>query len=176
MVTAAVLSMSPQTVMPNLPDLDQLKPNFAWIPIERIKKTLEATTQYYRATVHHPFHKHFKSRFPAVNVRRIPEWFSTDTLFSEVPAFDDGIPGHGGCCMIQIYMGLISHFFAGYPMSSEANVPSTLEDFIRNHGAMYGLMSDNAKAEISRAIKSIERLYTIKDRQSEPHYQHQNPV
>ena len=73
MVTAAILSMSPQIVLPNLPDLDHLKPNFAWIPIERIKKTLEATTQYYRATVHHPFCKHFNSRFPAANIRGIPE-------------------------------------------------------------------------------------------------------
>ena len=37
-------------------------------------------------------------------------------------------------------------------------------------------MSDNAKSETSFAIRDILRLYTIKDRQSEPYYQHQNPI
>ena len=73
----------PQTVRPRLPDLDFPKPHFMWVPNERIKATLDATTQYYRATVHHPFRKHFRLRFPAANVRRLPEWFSTDTIFSE---------------------------------------------------------------------------------------------
>ena len=41
---------------------------------------------------------------------------------------------------------------------------------------MKGLMSDNAKSKVSRAVKNIQHLYMIKDRQSEPHYQHQNPI
>ena len=41
---------------------------------------------------------------------------------------------------------------------------------------MKGLMSDNAKSEVSHAMKNIQHLYMIKDRQSEPHYQHQNPI
>ena len=41
---------------------------------------------------------------------------------------------------------------------------------------MKGLMSDNAKSEVSSAMKNIQRLYMIKDCQSEPHYQHQNPI
>jgi len=146
------------------------------LPVARIRQTLEKTTQYYRATVHHPFRKHFKSRFPGANVRRLMEWFATDTFFSDEPALDDGIPGHGGCQMLQIYGGLESEFLAGYPMPSESFMPQTMEDFIRDHGAPYGLMSDNAKVEIGSAIKTIHRLYTIRDRQSEPHYQHQNPI
>ncbi len=172
----AKLSAFPQHIRPNLPDLDSLRPHFGWVPVERIKQTLDATTQFYRATVHHPFRKHFKSRFPAANVRRLPEWFSTDTFFADVPALDDGLPGHGGCTMLQIYGGIDSHFLAGYPMSSESDVSQTMEDFIRQHGAMEGLMSDNAKSEISTAVKNLHRLYCIKDRQSEPHYQHQNPI
>jgi hypothetical protein len=72
------------------------------VPTKRICATLEATTQYYHATVHHPFCKHFKSCFPAANVRRLTEWFATDTIFSDTPAHDDGIPGHGGCTMLQV--------------------------------------------------------------------------
>ena len=175
-VTIATLAAFPQTVCRKFPDLDALRPNFGWVPTERIQKTLEATTQFYRATVHHPFRKHFKSRFPAANVRRLPEWFSTDTFFSDTPAHNDGIPGHGGATMFQLYGGIDSHFLAGYPMSSESQMPSTMEDFVRQHGAMKGLMSDNAKAKVSEAVKDIERLYCIKDRQSEPHYEHQNPI
>ena len=55
-------------------------------------------------------------------------------------------------------------------------MPDTLQDFIRQHGAMEGLMSDNARVEIGEAVKDIQHLYCIKDRQSEPHYEHQNPV
>ena len=34
--------------------------------------------------------------FPAANVHRLPEWYATDTFISDVPAFDNGVPGHGG--------------------------------------------------------------------------------
>ena len=171
------LSAFPQRVIPNrMPDLDALRPNLGFIPVDRIKRTLEETTQFYRATIHHPFRKHYKSRFPAANVTRLMEWYSTDTIFSDEPAFDDGVPGHGGTTMFQIYGGCDSHFLAGYPMKTEKAVPSTLEDFIRDHGAMQGLVSDNAKSETSNAMHNIFRLYNIKDRQSEPHYEHQNPI
>jgi len=175
-MTVATLSAFPSRVLPRMPDLDALRPNFGWVPTDRIKATLEATTQYYRATIHHPFRKHFKSRFPGANVRRLNEWFATDTVFSDVPAYDDGIPGHGGCTMFQIYGGLDSHFLAGYPMKHETQMPQTMEDFIRDHGAMRGLLSDNAKAEVSNAVRNIQRLYNIQDGQTEPHYHHQNPV
>jgi hypothetical protein len=41
---------------------------------KRTEATLARTTQFYRATIHHPFCKHFKSRFPAANVNRLLEW------------------------------------------------------------------------------------------------------
>ena len=175
-MSATVLSHFPTQLRPRLPDLDFLRPNFAWVPSERIKATLDATTQFYRATIHHPFRKHFKSRFPAANVRRIPEWFSTDTFFSDVPAHDDGIPGHGGCTMVQIFGGLDSEFLHGTPLASESQMHHAFEDFIRSNGAPVGIMSDNAKSELSARILDLLRLYAVRDRQSEPHYQHQNPI
>ena len=36
-------------------DLELLRPNFAWCPVERIRRTLDATTQYARATLRLPF-------------------------------------------------------------------------------------------------------------------------
>ena len=175
--SGTVILSHPQSVKTKLiENLDSLRPNFGWAPLERIKKTLEGTTQYYRASVHHPFRKHFKSRFPAANVHRLPEWVSTDTIFSDTPALDDGIPGHGGCTMLQVYGGLDSHFLAGYPLHSESFMATTLQDYIRDHGAMFGLASDNAKSETSSKVKDILRAYCIKDRQSEPYYEHQNFV
>ena len=113
-IAATMLSAFPQTIVPKLPDLNSLQPHFGWVPTDRIKVTLDATTQYYHATVYYPFRKHFKSRFPAANVNRIPEWFATDTIFSDVPAHDDGIPGHGGCTMLQLYGGVDAHFLVSY--------------------------------------------------------------
>ena len=141
---------------------------------KRIRETFANTTQHYRATIHHPFRKHYKSRFPAANVDRRPEWFATDTYFCDTPAHNDGIPGHGGATMLQLYTGMDSLFLAGYPMRNGDQMPDTLEDLIRDHGAPQGLFSDNAKNQTSNAVKSMERMYCIKDAQNEPHHQHQN--
>ena len=55
-----------------LPDLDALKPNFGWVSTERIKDTLDKTTQPYQAEKRVPMWKHFKSRFPGANVPNLP--------------------------------------------------------------------------------------------------------
>ena len=128
-VSVAILAF-PQSVRPRLPNIDVLKPHFGWLGSERIQKTLSKMTQYYCAAMHYPFCKHFKSRFPAANVKRLREWFATNTLFGSCPAHDDGIPGHGGTTMLQIFAGVDSHFLAGYPMSSEGDYPQAMEDFI----------------------------------------------
>jgi hypothetical protein len=163
-----------RTVTPRKADFEKLRPNFGWVSADRIRDTVAATTQYFRATNHHPFRKHYKSRFPAANVYRRPEWFATDTYFCDTPALDDGIPGHGGARMLQLYTGVESLFLAGYPMREEGQMPQTLEDLIRDHGAPLGLFSDNSKVQKSTAVKQIQRMYCIKDAQCEPEHQHQN--
>ena len=109
--------------------------------------------------------KYFQScvSFPATNVHCLPEWYSTDTFFSDVPAAVDGIPGHGVCTMVQIYGGLDSELLSGHPMSSESSLPDTLRDFICEYGAMEGLKSDNTKSKTSFTMKDIFHMYTIKD-------------
>ena len=78
--------------------------------------------------------------------------------------------------MVQIYGGLDSELLSGHPVSSESSLPDMLHDFIHEYGTVEGLKSDNAKSETSFAMKDIFHMYTIKDQQSEPHYQHQNPI
>ena len=159
-----------------LPDLDALLPNFGWVGKEDIHETREKTTQHYRANQHVPMRKHFRSCFPAAKVRHLPEWYSTYTFISDVAAHDDGIPGHVGCRLIHVYSGLDSELLAGYPMSSETDLPTTLKAFIHDYGAMEGLKSDIAKLETSFRMKNLFSMYLIKDKQSKPHYQHQNPI
>jgi hypothetical protein len=118
------------------PSYQSLQPNFAWLPVDKIKATLAATTtQWYKAEQHLPMRKHYKSRFPAANVDCLNEVVATDTFFSSTQAHDDGIVGHGGASMAQLYVGTTSHITAVFPMSSELQMSATLMDFIRLHGA-----------------------------------------
>ena len=156
------------------PNLELLRPYFGWVPIDRIKATILHTTQLARASARFPLRKHFRSRFPAYNVHRWNEDVATDTFFCNTPAHDDGILGHGGSTMAQLYVGKKSSKIVVYPMRSESDMPSTLEDLVRVHGAPNSLFSDNAKIQIGKRVLDILRLYAIKDFQCEPHHQHQN--
>jgi hypothetical protein len=104
------------------------------------------------------------------------EIVATDTFFSEVSAHDDGIFGHGGSKMVQLYCGTTSLITAIFPMRNKSEMPSTLLDFIRKLGAQNGLFSDNAKVQNGKTIQTILPMYCIDDIQSEPHQQHQNPA
>jgi hypothetical protein len=61
-------------------------------------------------------------------------------------------------------------------MKLEAEFVTTLLDNIRHRGAMHTHVSDYAKVETSSKVKDVLRHYCIKDWQSEPHHQHQNPA
>ena len=155
-------------------DFNRLKPNFGWLPVERIKRTLENTTQYARADTRIPMRKHFKTRFPAANVPRWDETVATDTIFSDVPAHDDGIKGHGGTEMAQLFTGVNSLVTDVFPMKQKSDMVGAFEDLIRKRGAPNLLGSDNAKEQTAKAVDVLLNMYHIGDFQSEPHYQHQN--
>ena len=138
-------------------------------PINFIKQTWKKT-QFARSVEHYPFRKHYKSRFPALNVRRRNEVVATDTIFADVPAIDDG----SRCA--QIFVGLDSMVVDVYGMKTDKEFTKTLEDNIHKWGAMDKLVSDIEKSETSGKVKDILRLYGIDDWQSEAHFQHQNPI
>ena len=96
-----------------------LRRYFAYVPVDRIKDTLKNTTQYYRAEVRFPARRHLKSRFLGANVRRLPERAATDTMFSDVPALNDGQPRHGGCTQCQLFVCLDSRYVRVYPMTGK---------------------------------------------------------
>jgi hypothetical protein len=59
-------------------------------------------------------------------------------------------------------------------MKTDKQFVSTLEDNIRERGAMSKLISDRAQVEISNKVVDILRALFISSWQSEPHQQHQN--
>jgi hypothetical protein len=94
--------------------------------------------------------KHFKSRFPADNVSRLNEVVATDTYFLDTPALNDGIMGHGGTKMVQLFWGCSSLITAFYPMRHENYIAGTLEYFIRHYGAPmhYSVTKQNLKLAV----------------------------
>jgi transposase InsO family protein len=61
-------------------------------------------------------------------------------------------------------------------MKSPAQFSGILTDEIITRGAPTKLISDNARVETSKEVRSILRTYGISSWQSEPHQQHQNPA
>ena len=166
----------PRSILPKSPNYDALRPFFGWISADKVKNTLENTTQWFRASGRYPMRRHYKTRFPAANVIRWNEDVATDTFFSDTPAHDDGISGHAGCTMVQLYTGVTSHYTKVYPMNSEAQIPNTLQDLLRDRGAPNNIRNDCAKAATSNAMQEILRHYKIGQFLSEPRQQNQNPA
>ena len=148
-------------------DPSKYRKYLAWKPEGVVRDTLEATTRFSKYHVRLPMRRHFKSRYPALNVKRLGEVYATDTFYANVAA-------HNGATCAQLFVGRETAFTQCYGMKSDGEFPSTLMDFIRAYGAMKGLFSDNAKALTSHAVKDIMRQYCIMDYQSEPMTQWQN--
>ena len=76
---------------PQEPDLNALRPFFAWTSPSSIKDTFNVTTRHGTAPHTQDYiKKHFKSRNPVFNIPRRIEAVATDTIFSDTPAVDDG--------------------------------------------------------------------------------------
>ncbi len=151
------------------PNFEALRPNFGFAPARVIKDTFKCTTQWAKMIERYPFRKHFKSRFPALNVSRRNEPVATDTVFSDTPAIDNG------CKIAQVFVGCKTFVTDVYPLKLERQFVHTLQDNIRERGAMDKLVSDRAKVEISEKVKDVLRNYRIQEWQSEPYHEHQNP-
>jgi hypothetical protein len=76
-----------------------LRPLFGWAPADTIKKTFDVTTQYARGSVSDARKKHWRSSFPACNVKRRNEAVATDTVFIDTLAVDSGVTA------AQIFVG-----------------------------------------------------------------------
>jgi len=61
-------SFCPKYMASKEPNYDKYQPNFAWLPINIIKRTFKATTQYAHIPTSTLLKRHFKSPFPVLNV------------------------------------------------------------------------------------------------------------
>jgi hypothetical protein len=164
-----LLEANERITTPNAVDYEAVRPMLGWQPIDVIKRTFEATTQFVKIPMSNVLRKTFRTPNPAVNILRRPEAVATDTVFSDVPAVDSGEMA------AQIFVGVESLVTDAEGMKhSDKQFVNTLEDNIRKRGAMDKLISDRAQAEISNKVKDILRALHISDWQSEPHHQHQN--
>ena len=153
---------------PTKTDFDLIRPYFGWAPAETIRRTFDVTTQYARGRVSDTLKHHWRSRFPACNVKRRNEPVATDTVFSDTPAVDSGVKA------AQLFVGRKSLVADVYPCKTDGEFVNTLEDNIRERGAMDKLISDGAKAEISTRVKDILRALIISSWHSEPYHENQN--
>jgi hypothetical protein len=148
--------------------IEELRPHFAFVSTDQIKATIEALTQFYRASQwSKKLKRHFKSRFPGANVNQINENVCSDTAYMETKGAADGITGHGGALGFQCFVGHDSKHLAVYMVKTDKAYPICLEEYIRTHGAP-------KRAETSEAAKEIYHNFGIADSNSEPYYQNQN--
>jgi hypothetical protein len=152
------------------PDCDKMRPLFGSMDTKTSKKTSETTVQHARMPHCAILKKRCKSPFPALNVKCRDEPVATDTVFSDTPAID------GGETCAQIFVGAKTLATDVCGMKSEKQFVNTLEDNIRECGAMSRLLSDRAQVEISARVFGILRALHIGQWQSEPHQQHQTPA
>ena len=99
--------------------------------------------------------KAYRSPFPAMNVHRRNEPVATDTVFSDTPAIDNGATS------AQIFVGTETTVADVYPMKSGKHFVNTLEDNIRERGAMDTMVSDRGSNEISKRVEDIRKHDTI---------------
>ena len=91
----------------------------------------------------------FRSANPALNVPRRNESVASDFVFSDIPSVD------GGETTAVILVGINSNVVDLYKVKSEKQFINTLEDNVRERGAMDKLVSDRAQVEISERIMNF---------------------
>jgi hypothetical protein len=109
------VNLSPQNI-----DYPSYQSKIGWCPMDLIKPTFEYTTQLARG-----LQKHYNSRFPALNFSQRNEPVATDTVFSDIPAIDNGAR------IAQIFVGRDTLVTDIYSMKSNKEFINMLEDNIR---------------------------------------------
>ena len=157
---------------PSKINYDGLRKNFCGATAEVVEKTFENTTQLGRmgAVKGLKLWKRHKAPNPALNVPRRNEPVATDTIYGP------GCPAvNNGSVAAQFFVGRKSGFCAVEGLGkSDKRYPTALLNHIRRYGAMDQIVSDNARAEISKRVQTILNQLQIKDWTSEPHNKNLN--
>ena len=151
-------------------DYSKHRAQFLHVPIEKIRRTFQATTQNAAHVASGgKIQQTLKSPNPALNTPRRNEPVATDTVFADVAAVDT--PGY---TCAQTFVGRSSLLADAYGMASTNEFVNTLLDCIRDGGAVDQLTSDHANYEMSSRVKDTLRALMIGHWKSEPYCQHQN--
>ena len=107
------------------PDYEKFRPYFGSVNVDTAQKTMEQSTQWGVSLPNtFPMKKHLKSRNPELNIPRRHEAVATDTVFSDTPV-DSGVK------QAQVFVGRDTLVADAYPMKSEKQFVTTLEDNTR---------------------------------------------
>jgi len=143
---------------------------FLHVPIEKIRRTFQATTQNAAHVIcGGKIQQTLKSPNPALNTPRRNEGVATDAMFADVAAVD--IPGH---TCAQMFVGRSSLLADACGMVSTNEFVNTFLDCIRDRGATDKLISDHANYEMLSRVEDTLRALMIGHLKSDPYYQHQN--
>ena len=137
---------------PQEPDWNALRPFFAWTSPSNIKDTFNVTTRHGTAPHTQDYiKKHFKSRNPVFNIPRHSEAVTTDTIFSDTPAVDDG------STMAQFFCGHDTLVCDAYGIKSTKQFINTLSDNIRTGEPWIpsSVMEANMKSPSESLISSV---------------------
>ena len=83
--------------------------------------------------------KHYKSPYPTNNIYRCDEPVATDTIYSNTSAIDNWSK------IAQFFVGTTSMLSDVYSMNTDSQFVNTLEDHIRERGAIFKLVSNCAQ-------------------------------
>ena len=120
------------------PDYKHLGKFLLDYPEAIIKHTLSRTTQYARWPQSDKLRKMYRSPFPALNITRHNEDIATDTVYADTPAIG------GGETIAQLFVGRSTYLTDVYGLKTEKQFVNSLQDQIREQGAMNRLLSDRA--------------------------------
>ena len=151
----------PVTTTQHQPNYSSLRPFFAWLPTNIVQLTFKNTTQHAKTSISTILKKHYKSPFPALNVHRRDEPVATDTIYSDTPTIDDGSKS------AQFFVGTQTMYNDVYGMKTDSQFVNTLEDNIRERGAMSKLISDCTQVELSKRVLDVLRALCISNWQSD---------
>ena len=164
--------IQPRVQTPSKIDHAAMQPFLAWMPVKRICKIFEKTTQFMRMPSSTYLCKCHHSANPAANVYQCWEADATDTIFSYTSAVD------GGEKTAQLFFSCTTKLASVHPLKNtgEKALLGAFQDHVCWHGAPEEHCADNAQVyEGSFFMKYVCDLW-IWLWQSESYYQQQNYV
>ena len=166
----AMSPVQPRLSEPTKFDHDAMRPYFGWIPVDRIVKTIRATTQLMRMPSSTYLRKRLRTPHPAANIIRRREVDYTDVVHFDTPAVDTGETSaalyYGGNTKLNSVHGLKN--------LEEPEVLGSFQDWVRWHGAPEQLAADNAPVYRGNLFTKYLRDLYIRLWQCESYHQNQN--